>query len=180
MSKNIKDFMQQYIQENFQDFHFMFIRPSDLIFEENVRMNCFYCGKYGTNWRCPPHLPVLDYKKMMSEYPEGLFLWIKLKFNESNYQEIRAESSTMLHKALLDLEKQLWNLDSSTALSFIGGSCKLCKNGCGKEKCNNPYFSRSPLEATGCNIVKSAAKYGLDIHFPPSEGILRLGLLLWQ
>ena len=41
------------------------------------------------------------------------------------------------------------------AISFIGGSCKLCKNGCAKDKCNNPGMARIPLEATGVNVIKS-------------------------
>jgi len=48
----------------------------------------------------------------------------------------------------LKMEKLLWEKNNSTAISFIGGSCKLCKNGCGSDKCNNPYMARSPLEAT--------------------------------
>lgn len=125
-------------------------------------------------------MPDIDFPRMMSEYKNGLFTWVECSFNENNYQEVRSESSIILHRMLLDLEKQLWNLDFSTAVSFIGGSCKLCKNGCGKERCNNPYMSRSPLEATGVNIVNSAAKYGINITFPPKDYIIRLGLLLWQ
>lgn len=180
MEDKIEKYLKNYIPKNHSQFEYVFINPSKLIFEESVKMNCFYCGKYNANWRCPPHLPELDYKKMMSEFPHGLFLWINCKFNETNYSEVRSDSSTILHRTLLDLEKQLWNLNASTAISFIGGSCKLCKNGCGKDKCNNPYLSRSPLEATGVNIVKSAALYGIEIIFPPREYIMRLGLLLWQ
>ena len=33
------------------------INPKELVFEENVKMNCFYCGNYGSNWKCPPNLP---------------------------------------------------------------------------------------------------------------------------
>lgn len=65
------------------------------------------------------------------------------------------------------------------AVSFIGGSCKLCKNGCGKDKCNNPYLSRTPVEAIGINVVKSAKENGISITFPPENDIIRIGLLLW-
>lgn len=180
MTTSITDQLNAYIKEQYPDYQAVIISPKGLIFEENVKMNCFYCGKYNENWRCPPRLPAIDYPKMMSEFESGMFVWIECPYNESNYQEIRGESSISLHKTLLDLEKRLWDLNSSTALSFIGGSCKLCKNGCGKERCNNPYLSRSPLEATGVNIIKSAAKYGIQISFPPKNRIMRIGLLLWQ
>lgn len=156
------------------------IEPGKLVFEERVKMNCFNCGKYYTNWRCPGNMPQnIDYFKMIQEYKNGAFLYLKMPLNKENYDIVRNESSLMLHKALLDLETYLWYHDKPLAISFIGGSCKLCKNGCGTEKCNNPYNARSPLESIGVNIIKSAAKYGIEINFPPKESLMRLGLLLW-
>ena len=64
-------------------------------------------------------------------------------------------------------------------LSYIGGSCRLCKSGCGKDRCNNPYLARIPLEATGVNVVESARKYGISIEFPVKEFLIRIGLILW-
>lgn len=162
-----------------QEYAIIPINIKDLVFEDRVRFNCFYCGKYNNCWKCPPKLPDIDYQKMFSEYEHAAFVYGKYYFDDSNYQAVRNESSTLLHKTLLKLEKHLWNNNNSMAISFIGGSCKLCKNGCGKEKCNNPYMARSPLESTGVNIVKSAAKYGIEIVFPPQEYIIRLGLILW-
>lgn len=157
------------------------IDPNELVFEENVKMNCFYCGKYNRNWRCPPKLPNIDYKKMISEFDHGMFVILKYDITDkTDFANIRTESSVVLHKLLLSLEKWLWNQNSTTALSFIGGSCKLCKGGCGKEHCNNPYMSRSPVEATGIQVIKSAAKYGIDIKFPTDKELKRIGLLLWQ
>lgn len=159
----------------------VFINPQELVFEENVKMNCFYCGKYSNNWRCPPNLPDINYQKMMREFDRGLFVVLSYEItSKEEYADIRSESSVVLHKNLLALEKWMWNHNSSTAISFIGGSCKLCKGGCGKERCNNPYMSRSPLEATGVNIVKSARKYGINIEFPTDKKLKRIGLLLWQ
>lgn len=158
-----------------------FINPRDLIFEESVKMNCFYCGKYNNNWHCPPHLPDVNFKKMMDEYDRGLFVTMTYDLKDnSEYTSIRTESSVVLHKTLLTLEKWMWEHNRSTAISFIGGSCKLCKAGCGKDKCNNPYMARSPLEATGVNIIKSAHRYGIEIAFPTNKKLMRLGLLLWQ
>ena len=170
-----------FLKENNQDAEGIFIDPKDLVFEENVKMNCFYCGRYNNNWRCPPNLPDIDYKKMMSEYEHGLFVVLRYDIEDENdYGSIRSESSVVLHKLLLSLEKWMWRHNRSTAISFIGGSCKLCKGGCGKERCNNPYMSRSPLEAIGVHIVKSARKYGISVDFPTDKKLMRIGLLLWQ
>lgn len=159
----------------------VFIAPEELVFEEAVKMNCFYCGRYNNNWRCPPNLPKIDYKKMMGEFKYGMFVMLSYDIkDEAEYAAVRNDSNVALHRLLLDLEKYMWNCNCATALSFIGGSCRLCKGGCGKEKCNNPYQSRSPLEAVGVNIVKSAKKYGIDIKFPTDKKLMRIGLLLWQ
>ena len=156
------------------------ISPKELVFEENVRMNCFYCGKYGNNWRCPPNLPSIDYQKMVNEFTHGMFVVYSYNVNEDDFSTIRNESSTTLHRTLLKLEQWMWNHSISNSISFIGGSCKLCKGGCGKEKCNNPYMSRSPVEATGINVIKSVKKYGIEIVFPTTKKLIRCGLILWQ
>lgn len=159
----------------------IFIDPNDLVFEESVKMNCYYCGKYNNNWRCPPNLPDVDFRKMMSEYEAGLFVALTYPIGSTeDFDTVRTESSVTLHKLLLALEKWMWVHNSSTAISFTAGSCKLCKGGCGKDRCNNPYMSRSPLEATGVNVVKSARKYGIDIKFPADKKMMRVGLILWQ
>lgn len=179
MGKKSNDLIQ-YLIDTHPDFRAVPMRPEDLVFEEGVKMSCYYCGRYNNNWRCPPNIPNLDYEKMMREYKDGLFVWLECPYNETDYQEIRNESSINLHKVLLELEKVLWKKDSALYLSFIGGSCKLCKNGCGKERCNNPYLSRTPLEALGVNIVKSARKYDINITFPPDGTLIRIGLIIWQ
>jgi predicted metal-binding protein len=156
------------------------IKPSNLIFEEKVKMSCYNCGKYYSNWKCPGNMPKnIDYQKMVSEYENGAFIYIKMPFEDRNYAEVRNESSILLHKALLEMEQYLWNRNEPLAISFIGGSCKLCKNGCGTDKCNNPYKARSPLEALGVNVVKSAEMYGIEVTFPPKEYIMRLGMIMW-
>lgn len=159
--------------------HLCPISPKELVFEERTKLNCLYCKNYNFNWRCPPRIPQLDYKKVVEEYQYGIFAQIELPFAEDNYSEIRTQSTNDLHKALLKLEKYLWENNLPLAASFIGGSCKLCKSGCGKERCNNPYAARMPMEAIGINVIKSAAKYGIQINFPPKGKLTRLGMLLW-
>mgnify|MGYP000176940611 CR=1 FL=1 len=173
------DEILQYGREKFPSIEMAYLKPSELIFEERVKMSCFYCARYGVSWKCPPRLPPIDYPKMMEEFDNGAFVWLDMPVTEQNYADIRTESSVILHRALLHMEKYLLQRGAPIYLSFIGGSCKLCKNGCGKERCNNPYKARTPLEATGVNVVKSAEKADIDISFPATKHITRIGLLLW-
>lgn len=153
--------------------------PGDLVFEERVKLNCFYCKNYNTHWMCPPRIPQLDYQKVISEYDHGIFARIEMPFTDADFPDIRVRSTNELHRALLSLERYLWEHDEPLALSFIGGSCKLCKNGCGKERCNNPYQARMSMEASGINVVESLRKYGISVVFPPKGSLVRIGMLLW-
>lgn len=173
------DSIQKYASEKFPLANVVGINTDDLVFEELVKLNCFYCARRGTNWKCPPNIPDLDYKKVFSEYDRAAFVYNRLSFNKATYSDVRTESSVLLHKTLLYLEEYLFSHGASTCASFTGGSCKLCKNGCGKEHCNNPGLARMPLEASGVNVVKSAKKYGIPIEFPVKDSIIRIGLLLW-
>ena len=155
------------------------MEPRTLVFEERVKLNCFYCRNYDSNWKCPPRIPKLDYQQVLGEYEHGVFVKLELPVTSDTFGEIRTRSTNELHRMLLDMEKYLWDRNYPLATSFIGGSCKLCKNGCGKERCNNPYLARIPLEATGCNVVKSAQQAGISIVFPPEKTLTRIGLLLW-
>lgn len=171
--------MLSYVRNTFPLIEGRKIVVNKLIFEERIKMNCFYCGKYNTNWRCPPKIPSIDFKKMLSEYENAAFIYIRMNLMEKDYNTVRNDSSVYLHRALLLCEKWLYDNNNSTAISFIGGSCKLCKNGCAPDKCANPYQSRTPVEALGINIVKSAEQFGIQIVFPTTENMMRIGMLLW-
>lgn len=173
------DEMLAYVREKFPLIQGRKITAEKLIFEERIKLNCFYCGKYNNNWRCPPKIPQIDYKTMLSEYENTALIYVDMPLRGMDYAVVRSDSSVYLHRALLMCESWLYHRNNVTALSFIGGSCKLCKNGCAAEKCANPYQSRSPVEALGINIVKSAEQVGISISFPPVESMIRIGLLLW-
>lgn len=182
MKRNEKEDLINYVREYNPLIELTFMDPRELILEENVKMNCFYCGRYNNNWKCPPNLPDIDYLSMFKEYDEGAFVSITYQLEEQTetYEEIRNVSSVAIHKTLLSMEKWMWNHNRANCLSFGAGACKLCRGGCGKDKCNNPYMARSPLEATGVNVIKSAKKYGINIEFPTDKLLKRVGLIIWQ
>jgi len=165
-----------------KDSHFMGATPilfSDLVFEERALLNCFHCKRYGVNWTCPPKIPNIDYEKLLKEYDSLLLFWCKIPFEEETFEIVRYESTNLLHRKLHEAEKFLWENNHPMAISFIGGSCKLCAQGCGEEKCRQPQLARIPLEGIGVNVVKSAKKVGINIIFPPKKYMYRVGLLGW-
>lgn len=155
------------------------VSPNIFIFEERVRLVCFHCSRYNTKWTCPPRIPNLDYKQIMKEYTNGLLVYCQMPFKKEEFNDVRTESTNLVHKALLSLEKVLWEQNYPLAVSYIGGSCKLCENDCAADHCRNPYLSRIPIEATGINLISTLKQVGIEIKFPVTECLSRYGLLLW-
>lgn len=155
------------------------IDVNDIIFEDKVKLSCFYCSKYNTRWTCPPKIPQLDYKNLVKEFNNALLVYTKMDFTKETYEDIRNYSSVVVHKAILEAEKIILESGESLFVSFVGGSCKLCKNGCSSDKCRNPGLARIPMEATGINVIKTVAKYGIEIKFPVVDSLYRIGMILY-
>lgn len=163
----------------FPDLDIVELPLSSFVFEERVKQKCYHCKNYNLKWTCPPHIPNVDYARMFQEYEHCAVLICKVFVSNGDFEEKRAKSTNKIHKALLYLEGELYRNNNSMALSFIGGSCKLCKNGCNKDKCANPYISRMPWEATGCNVISTLRNIGIEISFPITDSLHRYGLFLW-
>jgi predicted metal-binding protein len=156
---------------------------SNLEFFEYVKVKCFHCKKYNGCWTCPPRMNHINYEKFFGEYKNAILIrYTKNTNSQEEYNQVRIDSTNILHRALLYLEKYLFTLDNYKAMSFIGGSCKLCKNGCAEDKCRDPYNARVPLEATGVDLIKSFKKAGINISFEKDftfAQMNRYGLLVW-
>lgn len=176
MSKVMIDDLSELIK-NKENLELISIGVQNFVFENRVKLNCFYCSKYDTKWTCPPRIPKLDYEAVLNEYKNLAILKYERSFCNDEFDLIRAESTNEVHRTLLMLEKYLYEQNKSLAISFIGGSCKLCKI-CGKERCNNPGMARIPLEATGINVIKSLANIGINIEFPLKSKFFRFGLIV--
>ena len=155
------------------------VDPLDIYFEERVKLSCYYCPRYNTKWTCPPRIPSINFPRIFKEYKNGLFVICKMDATKERFEDCRVKSSLLIHKALLNLEQKLYESNCSLHASFLAGSCKLCRNGCNKESCNNPGLARIPLEATGVNVIKTLEKKDISITFPVTSTIVRVGLILW-
>ncbi len=155
------------------------IDTSRLVFEERVLLNCFHCRRYSVNWTCPPKIPDIDYRKLIEAYDNARLVYCQMPLAEGEMDLVRRDSTNLLHRALLEAEKFLWDNNYPLAVSFIGGSCKLCAQGCDPHSCRQPTLARIPIEATGVNVEKSVRNEDLKIVFPPKGVLYRVGLLLW-
>lgn len=110
-----------------------------------------------------------------------MLVYCKMPFEtKEQFELVRQESTNLVHKILLELEKELYLNNEPVAVSFIGGSCKLCKDGCSPDSCRFPQMARIPLEATGVNVIKLVKEsIGINVVFPPKDFLYRFGLILW-
>lgn len=163
------------LQAKYPDIDAVAIRYEDLVFEERVRLKCFQCRNYRTKWTCPGRLPAFDFPRLLGEYVHMAVIVAK---SDGVIEEQICEAGNNLHRVMLYLEKELFNRNEPMVVSFIGGSCELCKDGCNKDACVHPEQARIPWDATGCNVTRSLANIGVDVDFSGKE-ICRYGLLLW-
>ena len=153
------------------------VLPDDVIFDDRAKLQCFNCRNYNKKLTCPPNIPDLNYKEMISRYIKGLLVVVKMEFSEETFERVRMESTNKLHNILLKLEKIAFNQDNYFTTSFIGGSCKLCPDGC-SSSCRYPEKARIPVEALGINVVKTVKRFGLELKFPVKDYLYRIGLLM--
>ena len=173
-----------FINSALKDSSILALKYDNIVFEERVKLACYHCPKYRhegrgggiKKWTCPP-LPPIDFKMVLAEYADMLLVF--KSFQNESHIDIRRESSVILHKTLLETEKFLWDNGCFLHATFIGGSCKLCKDGCNTKGCINPSLSRIPLEALGINVIKTSSNLGVDLSFRTKQSITRVGLICW-
>lgn len=160
------------------------IYAKDIRFDFRTTFKCRTCSKYGQIPTCPPNIPDFDYfKRLFSKYTYGLLVAKKYDYcTVEEYDYKRKESGPRLQEILLFLEKQAFQHNYYWAISFTGGSCRVCKTCSNNGKCQNPEKGRIPLEATGVDVISTCKNSGIEISpFPlPTEDIplYRVGLLL--
>jgi predicted metal-binding protein len=142
------------------------ISPKAFVFDDRALLKCYFCCKYGKNFRCPPNIPNLDYRKIIRSCSEAALFCYEQKFDGQITTDDRRLSSQALHKAVLKAEDILWKHNHPLAISFIGGSCKLCGCKCVDDECCRPEESRIMLEAIGVDITATAEKVGVEIVYP--------------
>lgn len=168
------------LQAKYPEMDAVAIRYEDLVFEERVRLKCFQCRNYRAKWTCPGRLPAFDFPRLLGEYEHMAVIICRQQSAVSSQTSMDGfrEAGNNLHRAMLYLEKELFNRNEPMATSFIGGSCELCKEGCNPDACVHPEQARIPWDATGCNVTRSLANIGIEVVFSGKD-VCRYGLLVW-
>jgi predicted metal-binding protein len=153
-----------------------------VFFDIRATYQCRTCSHYGKCHTCPPKIPPIDYwKKLVWSYKRGeiyIGLW---DYTPDTFTQIRDESAKDLHHLLITREKECFEENKYWAASLMGGSCRLCPEGCG-ETCRFPEKARVAMEGAGIDVINTCARVGSPLpYYPhPNNGgkLARVGLLL--
>jgi predicted metal-binding protein len=135
------------------------LKTSDIQFLEEFRTLCEQnsCGKYGTNWMCPPAIESFeDVKAQVLEFSEGVVFQsvytLEDSFDFDGMMKAEAIHSKNFHR-ILDYIKSDGGCSDVLALNV--GDCKVC------EKCTYPdgKACRHPDKA-----VASVEAYCIDVN----------------
>lgn len=163
------------------------IEISDIVVDERVRLKCQIpvCDSYNRNLMCPPFVPpVAFFRDALSRYTGALLIQITAPLSGDGAGGPSADIFTpakKLHELVNLAEK--WALAHSFrfATGLIGGCCRLCDE-CAAEQngriCRYPFKARPSMEAMGIDVVETAARARLPIHFPIVNKITWTGVLL--
>lgn len=178
------DELKEIVRRHNPDIDILPIGLEELVFEERVRLKCLHCPNYGVKWTCPGRLPQLNYRRIISEYEHAAVVVQKTRVESGEWRDeseaqLFRQSANTLHRAMLDLEKELFSRNNPMAEAFIGCNCQLCENGCPAESCAHPSEARLPWDAIGCNVVKTLERVGIKVVFPPQEYLYQYGLIVW-
>lgn len=155
----------------------------DVIFDIRATYQCRTCSHYGKCHTCPPEIPTISHwKELIQQYNCAELYVLLTKYTPASFDTVRIESAKKLHSMLIYREKECFSHNLYWAASLVGGSCRICSDGCG-ETCRHPEKARVAMEGAGIDVISTCKKAGVILpdypHPTPENGILaRVGLLL--
>lgn len=141
------------------------ISTSSLVFSDEFlpycEKNC--CGKYNSNWMCPPAFDGITKRAQYLEYPK-VAVFVKTKklpdpFDWETMESLRKETT----EVLIMLKKFLCGKD----YQMLGpGACSLC-SACSYPEaiCRLPDFAIPSAEAIGLDVKKAADAAGIPYYY---------------
>lgn len=144
--------------------NFRWIKTSDIVVAQWVRMKCLYgCGSYGKKGSCPPNTPPMEEcRQFFNEYETAVIFHIAAKLEDPGD---RSCFSREINKRLLDVEREVFLEGFRKAFLLFMDECQLCPHCPGTiEDCVNHKSMRPCPESMGIDVFDTVKKYGLPIR----------------
>ncbi|MDX1359543.1 MAG: DUF2284 domain-containing protein [Clostridia bacterium] len=143
------------------------IDPKDILFLEEVRGLCKInsCGKYDTNWACPPAVGTVDEcRSKCLQYDKALVF--STKYIQQDYYDFEEwGKARKLHDELTININELFKSEHPDSMTLSVGGCSLC-NECTYPggSCRLPGKMFPALEGYGVQVSDLAQKCGIKYH----------------
>ena len=150
-----------------------FVPISEFIFNKSFYDICATnkCGKYGTNWSCPPGAGTYEeLLKSIHRFDTGLVIQTVWTIADSFDIEGMLDSGKKHDKILRPLVKNLRMVIPAPALILSAGACELCET-CSyvlKRPCIMPDKAFGSLEAHGVDVTALVTNCGLKYNNGPN------------
>ncbi len=133
------------------------VKVGDIIFAHEFRAACEQnsCGKYGTNWMCPPGVGEFEeLKTQVGAYSHGIVFQtisqLEDSFDFEGMEQAKTAHTAVFHKIIGFMRQQ----GLTSFLPLNAGECRVCQT------CTYPDAPcRFPEQA-----VASIESYGIDVH----------------
>ena len=161
------------------------VAVADIVFNPAFRDACAMnqCGKYGTNWACPPAVgEPAELEARARQFTRGLVIqtvWpLEDEFDFDGMMAGNSKHAALLNKAVARVVPLL--PDAATHLAFGAGACSLCET-CtfpDGEPCRLPGQAMSAIEAYGIDVAALITSAGLSYNNGPNT-VSYVGLILF-
>jgi predicted metal-binding protein len=161
------------------------VSVADMVFSEAFRAACEsnQCGKYGTNWACPPG--VGESGELIGKarrFRQGLVIqtvWpLEDMFDFDGMMAGGQKHNALFRKAVAQVMPRL---SAGEKLALSAGACSVCDT-CtypAREPCRLPEQALSSLEAYGIDVAHLISLSGLSYNNGPNT-VSYVGVILFQ
>jgi predicted metal-binding protein len=160
------------------------LSTSDIKFAEEFRKACEQnvCGKYGTNWMCPPEVGSFEELKTQAmEFSHGLVFQTVYQLEDSFDYEGMLAGATAHDKVFQDIRQSMRGDDDlEKILGLNAGECRFCKecNCVDKEPCRFPDEAVASIESYGIDVTALVSSCGMCYNNGPNT-VSYVGLMLF-
>ncbi len=164
--------------------HYGLVPVSEVVFNEAFRAACEanQCGKYGTNWACPPGVGApAALIEQARRFRNGLVIQTVWPLEDAfDFDGMMAGERK--HNALfrLAVERLAPWLKGQALLPLSAGACEVCES-CtypSGQPCRLPEQAMSSLESYGIDVARLIERAGLSYHNGP-DTVSYVGVLLF-
>jgi predicted metal-binding protein len=157
---------------------------SDIAFRREFRDACVQnlCGKYGTNWMCPPGVGDIDGLIARAREYKHAFILQSVGALEDSFDWEGIQEAAHRHRRMLKTLFSRIPPSMGDTLNLGAGECDACGATCAKrddEPCRSPDLAIASMEAYGIAVSDLAERCGLQYVNGPNT-VTFFGAILYN